>query len=91
MPLQSTTIPKNVDPHTSPSSPRRLVRWWRLLTSQILKDTAVKDASIWYSSILSTPSQNRSTGEDPNPTGSTLFPQPITDVTLITMSMWSTR
>ena len=58
MSLSSTTNPKNVDLHISPSSPSRLGRWWRPLTSPL--DTTIQVKSGLTSTHQSTLSLRKS-------------------------------
>ena len=58
MSLSSTTNPKNVDLHISPSSPSRLGRWWRPLTSPL--DTMIQVKSGLTSTLQSTLSLRKS-------------------------------
>ena len=58
MSLSSITNPKNVDLHISPSSPSRLGRWWRPLTSHM--DTMTQVKSELTSTHQSTPSLRKS-------------------------------
>lgn len=58
MSLSSTTNPKNVDLHISPSSPSRLGRWWRPLTSHM--DTTIQVKSELTSTHQSTLSLRKS-------------------------------
>ena len=58
MSLSSITNPKNVDLHISPSSPSRLGRWWRPLTSPL--DTTIQVKSGLTSTHQSTLSLRKS-------------------------------